>query len=406
MNVEIRNDFPILRRNIAGRPLIYFDSAATALKPQCVIDKEREYSTRYSANVHRGRHRLSEEASDAYEDARATIARHLNISASCVIFLRNATEAINFVASGLPHSQTEKVAVSLAEHHSNILPWMREFQVVWLDQRPDQPLHLSSLAEVLRTEKPRLLAFSAVSNVTGVINPVQEICELAREHGVLTCVDASQAAPHARLDLGLIGCDFLVCSGHKMLGPTGIGILTGRHEALETLRPLIIGGGCVERVSSSGYTLRRLPYRLEAGTPNISGAIALATAFDYIERVGYDNINDHDARLGSLLIEAVSTLRGVFCLTSRCTPRAPIVSLSFESEKATPEQISIALSENFGIMTRSGHFCAHPLFESLGHERGMLRVSLYLYNTAAEIESFRDALEATLGRFTRGHGMQ
>jgi cysteine desulfurase/selenocysteine lyase len=238
MNTKIRDDFPILQRTIAGRPLIYFDSAATALKPRCVIDKEREYSTQYSANVHRGRHRLSEEASDAYEDARASIAHHLNVSSSSVIFVRNATEAINLVATGLRSSEIGRVAVSIAEHHSNLLPWMRDFSVIWLDQRPDDPLDLPTLSDVLRREKPFLVAFSAVSNITGVANPIKEICALSRDHGVLTCVDASQAVPHVRLDVSDLGCDYLAFSGHKICGPTGIGVLTGGRQALERLRPL------------------------------------------------------------------------------------------------------------------------------------------------------------------------
>lgn len=398
MDIGIRQDFPVLKRRFAGRPIIYLDSAATTLKPQSVLDKESRYSTDFTANVHRGKHLLSEEASEAYETARRRIAGFLSVPPPAVSFVRNATEAINLVARGLGLSNGDKILLPIGEHHSNILPWMREATVLWLDHDPLAPLDPAQVAAALDRESPRLFAFSAASNVTGVVNPSAEICRLARARGVLTLIDASQLAPHARIDVGALGCDYLAFSGHKMLAPTGIGILTGALAALERLEPLLLGGGAVERVTRTGYSLRALPYRLEAGTPNISGALGLAAAVDYLQGVGFDRIHAHQHRLADVLCDTLADIKGCRPVIAHRQPHIPVGALFTPSQHFNLDDVAVSLSENFGIMTRSGFFCAHPLAERLGISGNMLRVSLYIYNTEEEVRHFLAAMHAIMRR--------
>lgn len=400
MSFDVRQDFPVLRRHLAGRPIVYLDSAATTLKPLFVLAEERRYSTDFTANVHRGKHLLSEEASDAYEGARRKIADFLSVSSSAICFVRNSTEAITTVARGLGLSKNDKVLLPINEHHSNILPWMREASLVWIEQDPEEPLDPTAVASALEREQPRVLAFSSTSNVTGVTNPSAEICRAARERGVLTCIDASQNVPHQQISVPALGCDFMAFSGHKMLGPTGIGVLTGSPEALDRLEPLILGGGCVERVTDTGYSLRPLPYRLEAGTPNISGAIGLAAAVDYLAGIGFERIQSHQHRLAVLLQEALSNIKGCRPLMARKGPCAPIGAISMPSRHFNLDDVAISLSENFGVMARSGYFCAHPLIEKLGISESLLRISAYIYNCDEDIQRFHCATDTIMHRMT------
>lgn len=400
MDIGVRQDFPVLQRRFAGRPIIYLDSAATTLKPQSVLDKESRYSTDFTANVHRGKHLLSEEASEAYETARKRIAGFLSVPPPAVSFVRNATEAINLVARGLGLAKSDKVLLPIAEHHSNILPWMREASVTWFDHDPFEPLEPAEVARTLDRERPRLLAFSAASNVSGVINPSAEICRLARERGVLTLIDAAQIAPHERIDVSALGCDYLAFSGHKMLAPTGIGVLTGTLTALERLAPLLLGGGAVEQVTRTGYSLRALPWRLEAGTPNISGALGLAAAIDYLQGVGFANIHAHQHHLAEALREALRDIKGCRPVMARRQPCIPVGALFTPAQHFNLDDVAVSLSENFGIMARSGFFCAHPLAERLGISGNMLRASLYIYNTEEEIRQFRAALHTIMRRMS------
>lgn len=398
MDMDIRADFPVLQRHCAGRPIIYLDSAATTLKPQSVLDKESRYSTSFTANVHRGKHLLSEEASEAYEAARRKIAGFLSVPPAALSFVRNATEAINLVARGLGLTKSDKVLLPIAEHHSNILPWMREASVAWLDHDPLEPLEPAEVARALDRERPRLLAFSAASNVSGVINPSAEICRLARERGVLTMIDAAQIAPHERIDASALGCDYLAFSGHKMLAPTGIGILTGTLTALERLEPLLLGGGAVEQVTRTGYSLRALPWRLEAGTPNISGALGLAAAIDYLQGIGFAKIHAHQHHLAETLREVLRDIKGCQPVMARRQPSIPVGALFSPARHFNLDDVAVSLSENFGIMARSGFFCAHPLAERLGISGNMLRASLYIYNTEEEIRQFRAAMHTIMRR--------
>jgi cysteine desulfurase/selenocysteine lyase len=401
--LAIQADFPILAQRSHGRPLVYLDSAATSLKPRQVIDAERRYATEYSANVHRGKHRLSEEASDAYEDARQKIARHINVESPTVIFVRNATEAINVVARGIGLRKTDKVVVPIGEHHSNMIPWMREATVCWMEQALDRSIDIDLFSKILDRERPRVAAFSYVSNVSGAVNPVIELCKMARDRGVVTVLDASQAVPHVNIDTAKIGCDFLAFSGHKMFGPVGTGVLSGRREVLERLQPLMIGGGTVEKVTVDGFVLRALPYRLEAGTPNVSGAVGLAAACEYIEKLTYGELHSHlsaiDSRLNELFEE-----NGINTLRSQAPRIAPITSLWFEETAIHADNVAIALSDNFNVMVRSGFFCAHPLLQKFVANGGLVRVSPHAYNSLKDVELFFDALTAVRRRFLVSQG--
>jgi cysteine desulfurase / selenocysteine lyase len=398
--LEIRDEFPLLDRQLDGRPLIYLDSAATSLKPRCVLAAEKSYATTYTANVHRGKHALSEEASVAFDAARRRVAAFLNAGPKSVVFVRGATEGINLVARGLRLSKEDKVLIPVGEHHSNIVPWMREASVVWLQKNPTEPLTADVVGDEIERHRPLVLALAYASNVTGAVHSIEEICRVARQCGVLTCIDASQAAPHFAIDVTRIDCDFLTFSGHKTLGPTGIGVLTGRAEALEALAPLVLGGGCIERVTEQGFTLKELPYRLEAGTPNISGAIGLAAALDFLEEVGFANIFAHQSELARILHHRLSETAGIRILMSESEPRLALASIAVPSGRIGPDELAVALSTSYAIMVRSGFHCAHPLFDRFGDPAGAVRASAYIYNTHAEIDAFAEALSKIL-RFYR-----
>jgi len=398
IDFDVRRHFPLLERRIDGRPIIYLDSAATGLKPRAVLDAEAAYSRQYSANVHRGKHALSEEASEAYEGGRRRIAMRLGVQPRHVIFVRGATEGLNMVARGLRLERGDTVLLPIGEHHSNIVPWMREASVHWLEAHPCEPLDVEAVIRAIEATRPRVLSFAHASSVTGAIHPVREICAAARERGVLTCIDASQSAPHLRIDVAEIGCDFLTFSGHKCLGPTGIGVLTGTQSALAGLDPLLLGGGCIDRVTETGFTLKELPYRLEAGTPNISGAIGLAAALDFLHDIGFDTIGRHQGDLADALADALPRRNGLV-LMSAASPRLALGSLGIVSNRVKPDDVAVALSMSYGIMVRSGFHCAHPLFDRFGHANGALRASASIYNTAEEVHYFGEALGRILRLF-------
>jgi cysteine desulfurase/selenocysteine lyase len=248
-------------------------------------------------------------------------------------------------------------------------------------------------------KRPRVLAFACASSVTGAVHDMARICRAARERGVLTCVDASQAAPHFGLNVPEIGCDFLTFSGHKLLAPTGIGVLTGKPDSLSALEPLMIGGGSIDRVTESGFTLKEVPYRLEAGTPNVSGALGLAAAVEFLERISLRTIGAHQAQLARTLYETLRSTPGIEMLMSSTEPRLALGSIAIPAGRVSPDDLAVALSDSYGIMVRSGFHCAHPLFDRFGHSHGALRASAYVYNTASDIEAFGEALRKLLRFF-------
>jgi cysteine desulfurase/selenocysteine lyase len=402
MTLQVRDDFPLLRRKIDGVGIAYLDSAATALKPTSVLAAETAYLTEYTANVHRGHSALGDEASFAYEAARRKIAAFIGAQPATVVFTPNTSYGIAAIAAGLGLSPHDKVLCSSNSHHATMLPWLRRHQVAFLDGDPLLPIDPDHVQRMLKELRPKVVSIGWASNVTGVINPVAQICRLAREYGALSVVDAAQAAPHLPIDVESVGCDFLTFSAHKMLGPTGIGVMHGRRELLERLEPLVVSGGSVDRVLRDGYTLKRSPQRFEPGTPHISGAIGFGAAVEYLERLGFEAIQQHEHRLRTAMSEFFSDLPGVRVLSAPSgSPGLAIASVVPTEVDIHSDALCQILSESYKVMTRSGFHCAHPLFDGQGFQRGAVRLSAYIYNTVEEVRRAGDALRTTLRRFTR-----
>ena len=396
---SLRTDFPLLQRRVDGAPIIYLDSAATALKPHSVMRAERAYAEEFTANIHRGQHLLSEEASSAYENARRRAAKFLKTSPRTIVFVKNATEGFNLVARGLKLHKSDRVLASIADHHSLLLPWMREGSLQFMDRDPLAPLLPQAVLDSVRKYRPRVLLLSHGSNVTGIIEPVAEICALVRQEGVTVVVDATQTVAHLPLSVEALGCDYLAFSGHKMLGPTGTGVLWGRLELLDGLDPLVVGGGAVQKVTLTGYELKECPYRFEAGTPNISGALGLAAAMDYIEALGFDTIAAHDEALATAIARESLDVPGIHTILSPARPRLGIAQIVLDTPAIGPEDLALMLSDGPKIMVRAGFHCAHLLFDHLSLPFGAVRVSSYVYNTENEIAELGRALRSILGRF-------
>ena len=392
---EIRKDFPILEQTVNNRRLVYLDNAATTQKPRRVIDKIVEVYTQYNANVHRGVHHLSNLATAAMEESRQTVRKFLNAASEReIIFTRGATESINLVASSFSQqffSEGDEVIVTEMEHHSNLVPWqLLENQhkakvVKWaFDDRGE--LNLAELEELI-TDRTKLLSIVYVSNTLGTINPIEQIIEIAHSHNVPVLVDASQAIQHFPLDVQQLDCDFLVFSGHKIYGPTGVGVLYGKEQWLNQMPPYQGGGEMIETVSFSGTTFNQLPYKFEAGTPDYVGIIALAEALRYIESIGIDNIAAYENELFTYLndkIQSISDLR----LIGAAEKRASLVS--FVTDFAHPFDIGTLL-DKMGIAVRTGTHCTEPIMQHFGIP-GTVRASISFYNTAEEIDILHDSL--------------
>ncbi len=392
---EIRKDFPILEQTVNNRRLVYFDNAATTQKPRRVIDKIVEVYTQYNANVHRGVHHLSNLATTAMEESRQTVRRFLNAASEReIIFTRGATESINLVANSFSQqfmSEGDEVIVTEMEHHSNLVPWqLLENQhkakvVKWaFDDRGE--LNLAELEELI-TDRTKLLSIVYVSNTLGTINPVEQIIEIAHSHNIPVLVDASQAIQHFAIDVQQLDCDFLVFSGHKIYGPTGVGVLYGKERWLSQMPPYQGGGEMIETVSFSGTTFNQLPYKFEAGTPNYVGIIALAEALRYVEAIGMDNIAAYESELFTYLndkIQSISDLR----LIGAAEKRASLVS--FVTDFAHPFDIGTLL-DKMGIAVRTGTHCTEPIMQHFGIP-GTVRASIAFYNTTEEIDILHDSL--------------
>ena len=394
---QIRAAFPILQRRIADCPLVYLDNAATSLTPDAVLEAEQHFYRHIGGNVHRGTHALSEEASQAFEAARAQIARFIGASSAEVVFTSNATAALNLVADGLSLPEGAEVLTLPGDHHSTLLPWRKRWQTRPLDASPLRPLDPEVLRRAIGS-RTKAVVLSHASNVTGLVQPVAALCRVAREHGLISVIDAAQSAPHLALDVRAIGCDFLAFSGHKMLGPTGVGVLYARESALERLTSTVLGGGVVERVTVSNHELRSGPARFEAGTPNIAGVLGLAAATQFLERIGWQQIREHGQLLARALAEGLAAQRSLRALVVE-GEALPIVSLVAPDAAVRLDDIAMALSDRYGIMTRAGLQCAHPLFQSLAMPSGALRVSAYLYNTVEEVNVLCDSLVELMSAF-------
>jgi cysteine desulfurase/selenocysteine lyase len=387
---RIRRDFPVLQQTVHGKPLAFLDTAASAQKPQCVIDAVSELYRRDYANVHRGVYELSLRATRALDDARERIARFLGAADPReIVFVRNATEAINLVARSLGDSRFgpgDEIVLSEMEHHSNIVPWQMlcerrgcVLRVAPIDDRG--ALRLDAF-EALLSPRTRLVALSHVSNVLGTVNPIDRIAALCRARGALLCVDGAQAAPHRPVDVQALGCDFYAISGHKLYGPSGIGVLWGRAELLESMPPFLGGGGMIASVHFEKTTYAGIPARFEAGTPDIAGAIGLGAAVAYLERIGMDAVARHEHALGEYAAEALARVPGLRVFG---TASGKAAVFSFELEGVHPHDVGTILDAE-GVAVRAGHHCAQPLMERFGVP-AMVRASLALYNTRADVDA-------------------
>ncbi|HTL55633.1 MAG TPA: cysteine desulfurase [Candidatus Limnocylindrales bacterium] len=399
---SLRRDFPILDQRVHGQPLIYFDNAATTQKPRLVLDALDRYYRRDNANVHRGIHELSNRATAAFEAARARAAQFINArSADEIVFTRGTTEGINLVAQALSArvKSGDKILLTEMEHHSNIVPWQllaerTEANLSFLPVTGDIGLlDLNRLDEWL-TKEVKFLALTHISNSLGTINPVAEICGRARKLGIITLVDAAQSAGHRLVDVQEIGCDFLAFSGHKMCGPTGIGVLYGRQEVLETLPPYQGGGEMILSVDFQKSTWKHAPHKFEAGTPDIAGAVGLHAAMDYLDKIGRARIAEHDQALGAYAYEKLSQFKSGIRLFGPHIGRAGVVSFLLPEVHAHDV---VTLADQRGIALRGGHHCNQPLMRKLGVE-STARASFYFYNTTDEVDRFVEVL-AEIQRF-------
>jgi cysteine desulfurase/selenocysteine lyase len=394
--MRIRRDFPLLSVTQNGRPLVYLDNAATSQKPQVVIDALQAYYAAQNANIHRGVYRLSEQATDLFDSARKRVQRFLGAELSCeIIFTRGATEAINLVAQTYGRKNVKRgdeILISTMEHHSNIVPWQMlcEEKGATLRVIPitdDGELVLEEVERLLN-EKTRIVAVTQVSNVLGTINPVKHVIDAAHAVGARVLIDGAQSAPHMRVNVKEMGCDFFVCSGHKIYGPTGIGILYGRAEVLETMPPWQGGGDMILSVTFEKTLYNDLPMKFEAGTPHISGAIGLGAAIDYVEKVGIDRMAMYEHELMRYGAERLRAIEGVRLVG---TARKKTGILSFVMGCAHPHDIGQILDDE-GVAIRAGHHCAQPLMERLGIS-ATARASLAFYNTREEIDALCSAVE-------------
>ena len=395
----MRDDFPILSRTVYDRPLVYLDNAATTQKPLCVLDAMREEYLNVNANVHRGVHYLSQQATDLHEAARETVRRFINAAKTEeIVFTRGTTEAINLVASSMGELMKEgdEVIVSVMEHHSNIVPWqlLQTRKGIRLRVIPisDSGELLMDEYEQLFSDRTRLVSIAHVSNVLGTVNPVADIIRIAHEHGVPVLIDAAQSAPHFKVDVQALGCDFLAFSGHKMYGPTGIGVLYGREEWLDRLPPYQGGGEMIATVSFERTTFERPPLKFEAGTPDYIATHGLAVAIDYIEGIGLDRIAAHERDLTHYCMEQLRTIEGMRLIGEAAEKDAVVSFLVGDIHHLDMG----TLLDRLGIAVRTGHHCAQPLMQRLGI-LGTVRASFALYNTREDV----DALVAAIRRVAR-----
>jgi len=395
--VRVRREFPVLSREIhPGKPLIYLDSAATSQKPSSVIKAMTAYYEQYNANIHRGIHRMAEEATHAHEQARKRVADFIGAaSVREVIFTRNTTEAINLVANSWGRPNLERGSVVLLtemEHHSNLIPWQllaeeRELRLEFVPVTEEGLLDHEAYARLLEL-KPRLVAFTHMSNVLGTINPAREMTEMAHQAGAVVLIDAAQSVPHFAVDVATLKADFVAFSGHKMCGPTGIGVLYGREELLAEMPPFMGGGDMIKRVKLREFVPNELPYKFEAGTPSIAEAIGLGEAVDFLNDVGMDAVHAHERILVDHAMERLAEVPGVHQFGPAPERRGGVISFTFED--IHPHDVAQILDSQ-GIAVRAGHHCAMPLHESMGIPAST-RASFYLYNTLEEIDSFIEAL--------------
>ncbi|MCH7955592.1 MAG: cysteine desulfurase [Candidatus Marinimicrobia bacterium] len=393
----IRKDFPILSTKVHDKPLVYLDNAATTQKPNSVIEIMNEYMHNHNANVHRGIHLLSEKSTEGYENARIKVANFFNASQpEEIIFTKGTTESINLVAHAWGRkfiSEGDIIILSEMEHHSNLVPWQLLAKSVgaelkFVEMNEDTTLNLESLKELVSDKRAKLVALSYASNVLGNVNPVKEVIEISHSENIPVLLDGAQAAPHHKIDFAEIDCDFFACSAHKMLGPTGIGILYAKMELLEAMDPFLGGGEMILEVGLHESSYKEPPYKFEAGTPSYIEAIGFGAAIDYLKAVGMDSIHDHEANLSKYALGELKKLGDVE-VYGPLEGRAGIIS--FNIGNAHPHDVAQLLDAD-GVAVRAGHHCAQPLMNWL-KVSSTSRASFYLYNTESEVDVFVESLD-------------
>lgn len=399
MNKNVVADFAILRRKVNGKPLVYLDNAATSQKPRQVLDSISNYYKKNNANVHRGIHTLSVEATEMIEGARKKVAEFIGAKDSAeVVFTKNATEAINLVAYSWGRAnikRSDEIVVTIAEHHSNFVPWQQLakevgaiFKVVPVLENGE--LDRMAFAKAI-TKKTKLVAFFHVSNVLGSINPVSDLVSVVRKKSkTVVLIDGAQAVPHMEVDVGKIGCDFYVFTGHKMLAPTGIGVLWARREILETMRPFMFGGEMISKVGVKESNWNELPWKFEAGTPNIEGIIGLGAAVDYLNEIGMDKVREHEIDLTKYAIEKLSKINGLEIFGPKDVRKRGGV-VSFNVGKVHAHDVASIL-DNEGIAIRSGQHCAEPLMDFM-KVPAVARASFYIYNPKSDVDKLVDGIK-------------
>ena len=414
MSVDLskyKKDFPIFVRKVrGGNPLIYLDSGATSQKPESVISAEANFYRTINAAVHRGAHLLAEEASEAYESARANVAKFIGANTDEVVFTKSATESLNMVAYSLgnpgstPHiSAGDEIVVSEMEHHANLIPWQQlakrtGAKLTWFSITKDGRLELSDISKVI-TKKTKIVAITHQSNVFGTIIPLTEITKAAHSVGALVVLDACQSAPHFAIDVKKLDVDFLAFSGHKTLGPTGVGVLWGKAEVLEKLEPALFGGSMVDSVTMEGATWASAPRKFEAGVPNMAQAVGLSAAIDYLNIVGMDKIFEHEQELTQQLLTGLSKISGVNVVGPLdMKDRGGVIS--FTVDGVHPHDVGQVLDQ-YGIAVRTGHHCAWPLMKKLNLV-GTTRASFHLYNDSDDINALLEAIEKVKSYFKVG----
>jgi len=395
---KIREDFPILKRKVNGNPLVYFDNAATSQKPRQVIEAITDFYEKHNANVHRGIHRLSEEATVAFEQSREEFARFIGAKAAKeIIFVRNATEALNLVALSWARANLksgDRILLTEMEHHSNIVPWQmlakeKGLRIDYVEIRDDGILNWENFEQLIK-ESPKVLSLAHASNALGTINPVRQMAREAHKVGATVIVDAAQSVPHMPVDVADLECDFLAASGHKMLAPTGIGMLYGRQDLLEHMEPLMGGGEMIKEVHLQTSRWNDLPWKFEAGTPNVEGVIGLGAAVDYLSKLGMENVRQHEKDITRYALDRLGRVKGLVLYGSGDVEKRG-AAISFNLDGIHAHDLATVLDTQ-GIAIRSGHHCAQPLMERLGVS-ATSRASFYIYNTPREVDFLIRALE-------------
>lgn len=404
---KIRADFPALQQTVNDEPLIYFDNAATTQKPLCVLDKEMQFYKENNANVHRGVHTLSEVATQEYEEARETVRQFIHAASTKeILFTRGTTTSLNWIARGYAEKvlkEGDEIILSKMEHHANIIPWQQVAQKTgavlrYVPFTKEGFLDEEVLDELLN-EKTKIVALSQISNVLGTENPIARLAKKVHQYDAVFVVDGAQSAPHEKIDVQALDCDFFAFSGHKMCGPTGIGVLYGKQKWLEMMDPVEFGGEMIDFVYEKDSTWTELPWKFEAGTPNIAGAIGLATAIHYLEKLGMDQIQAYEAELMADLLPRLQAIEGVTVYGPK-DPKDHKGVLSFNIEGIHPHDVATALDME-GVAVRAGHHCAQPLLRELSVPAAV-RASLYFYNTKEEIDRFLEAIEKVKEYFQYG----